>query len=371
RDRPGPGAPPPLPQSPPETVSAGGSDWRITAFSNPSISLIIALNLSDFYDQMHRMRNLILAVLPPALLLIAAGGWFTAHRAVRSITLLTETTRSVSASDLTRRVPEHTTDRELKELIAVTNSMLDRLETSFRQAVRFSGDAAHELKTPVTILQGELDAAVQAAPEGSPLQTQLAGLLEQVSRLSRIIRNLLLLARADAGRLNIRRESIDFSALVREQLEDIEVLDTSLTVVDSVPAGMIVQGDPGLLRHLISNLVTNAVKYNNQGGIIRLGLQQDTEKQVTILEIANSGPGIPPEDRAHVFERFYRGDPERNSGLEGSGLGLSIAREIARFHGGDVSLISTDDAWTVFRVNLPTAQPPEMRSPDATSSTTD
>lgn len=345
--------PPPLPGSAPVTVSTREADWRISAFSNPDISLIAAINLNDFHMQMDRIRNFILILLPLALILIAAGSGFTAHRAVRSVALLTETTRRISASDLKQRVPEHDTDAELRELVAVYNSMLDRIETSFNQAVRFSGDAAHELKTPVTVLMGEMDAALRNVPEGSPLQALLAELLEQVSRLNRIIRNLLLLARADAGRLSLEKEPVNVSVLLQEQAEDIEVLNDTLSIERHIPDGIIVPADPGLVRHLISNLVTNAVKYNINGGTVRLTLQQHPETKKVEIIIANTGPGIPAGDRGQIFDRFHRGQRSGNHDTEGSGLGLSIAREIARLHGGALTLQPGDTAWTVFRVLLP------------------
>lgn len=342
---------PPLPASTPETRTIDEVPYRVIAFCSPHAVLITAFDQTEHSQQMQHIRFILMVSMPIALILIGLGSWFTSGRAVRSIHLLTETTRDISANGLNHRVPSHDTDRELTQLVNVYNSMLDRLERSFNQAVRFSGDAAHELRTPVTILHGQLEQMVHTLPEGSLQQGQVAELLVQVSRLNRIIRNLLMLARMDAGRVVINREAVDLSEMLNELIEDIEMLNDTLIVEKEILPKCVVQADPGLLRLILSNLITNAVKYNIDSGTIRLTLA--TVADAVQVEIANTGHALKPDDKDAIFRRFYRASNETNSVIEGSGLGLSIAREAAVIHGGDLELISSNTQWTVFRLTLP------------------
>ena len=159
-------------------------------------------------------------IVPIVLLLLAGGGWLISQRALKPVALITRTAEGITVRALDQRIPLVNSDRELSRLVEVINGMLDRLEKSFGQAVRFSADAAHELQTPLTILQGELDAAVQHAPVGSEEQQRASGLLEEVQRLKAIVQKLLILARADAGRLDLRLEAVNLSALIESAAED-------------------------------------------------------------------------------------------------------------------------------------------------------
>jgi signal transduction histidine kinase len=230
--------------------------------------------------------------------------------------------------------------------------MLERLERSFHQASRFSGDAAHELKTPLAILRGELEQAVQQAEAGSLMQQTLSHLLEEVSRLSSIVRKLLLLSLADAGQMSLRREPVDITALVQEQLEDVALLAPELTVTAALEPNLKVMGDRDLLIQVVQNLLSNAIKYNLPRGWIRVqGKRQQGQVGITV---ANAAKLLSSEEQAQLFERFYRGNPARTRVTDGLGLGLSLAREIARAHGGDVILVASSPSEVQFCLTLPT-----------------
>jgi signal transduction histidine kinase len=229
--------------------------------------------------------------------------------------------------------------------------MLERLERSFKQATRFSGDAAHELKTPLAILQGELERTLQQAEPGSQVQQSLSNLLDEVHRLSTIVRKLLLLSLADAGLMNLHRVEVDLSGLLNEMLEDIELLAPHLEIQSEIGDSLRVQGDRDLLIQVLQNLISNAIKYNLPNGWIRI----DASRQNTIVSItiSNCSQEIPISDRRRIFDRFHRGDPARTRQVEGIGLGLSLAREIARAHGGDLTLDPTLSGQTGFILTLP------------------
>jgi signal transduction histidine kinase len=248
-------------------------------------------------------------------------------------------------------VPEE--DPEITQLVLVLNGMMDRLEASFRQATRFSSDASHELRTPLAVMQGELENALQSAVPGSPEQHVFANLLEENQRLKAITRSLLLLAQADAGQLPLALERINLSAALGALTEDIEALAVESRIQVSLQAesDLQVQADWPLLRQAVLNLLHNAVRYNEPGGWITVNLAA-LNGQIEI-NICNSGQGIPPADQPRLFDRFFRGDAARSRQIDGIGLGLSLAREIARAHRGTLTLKESRPGRTCFALALP------------------
>ncbi|MCC6145207.1 MAG: two-component sensor histidine kinase, partial [Candidatus Hydrogenedentes bacterium] len=244
---------------------------------------------------------------------------------------------------------------EFDRLVTVFNGMLERLEKSFHQATRFSADAAHELKTPLTILQGELERGIQHAETGSVEQERYGRLLEEVQRVKSITRKLLLLSMADAGKLRVKRRDVDFTQMVEDVCEDIEVLAPHLRLEKTLQKKVHIAADPDLIRQIVQNLANNAVKYNQPKGHIGVYLRQKNGE--VKLTVANTGGTIPEEERERIFERFYRIEKSRNRASAGVGLGLSLAREIARAHGGELLLDAPKDKQvTAFTLRLPAGE---------------
>jgi heavy metal sensor kinase len=332
------------------TRAAGGHSWRVGVMGNPYVTLIVAADIDEFDARMIELRNLFLLTLPVALLLAAGGAWLVARRALRPVTLLTETAERVTAHGLDRRIPEMTRDREFNRLITVCNEMLDRLQTSFQQATRFSADAAHELKTPLARLQLELEQALAVAPAGSPAQEVYGSLLDEIHRLKSIVEKLLLLSLADAGRLPLQKQPVDLSALLANLVEDCRAQSSGLAVAEEIAAGLRVDADAELLEQALQNLALNAVKYNRPDGWLRIAARREGAEVLVFFE--NSGPPIPASDRERIFERFFRSDPSRSGSSGGTGLGLSLAREIVRAHGGELTLVESDGERTRFLARL-------------------
>ncbi len=230
--------------------------------------------------------------------------------------------------------------------------MLERLERSFLQASRFSADAAHELKTPLAILQGQIEQAMAQCEAGSPVQARLTGILDEVQRLGTISRKLLLLSLADAGRLRLHIIPFDLSQALEDLVEDAQMLAPELEVSGSIAPGLTVGADAALLRQVLHNLLGNAIKYNLPNGWIRITTARQNGR--VEISIANASTGIPAADHERIFERFYRADPSHNRQVEGVGLGLSLSREITRAHGGDLTLAKSADGEVRFVVNLAT-----------------
>ncbi|MEG4575887.1 ATP-binding protein [Microcoleus sp. N3A4] len=325
--------------------------WRVGAIHSPQTQIAIAVNLQAIDREMASIGNIFLISIPAVLLFVAGGAWLISRSILYPIGRLTMAIRNVTVQGLDRRVPVGSTDIEFVQLIFVFNQMLERLERSFKQASRFSGDAAHELKTPLAILQGQLERALHQVESGSEVQQTLSNLLDEVRRLSEITRKLLLLSLADAGRMNLNSVEVNMSALLSEIAEDMELLAPHLDVQMTIAPNLYIKGDRDLLVQVLQNLVGNAIKYNLPKGWLRL--QANCQEKRVIVKIVNSSQDISLRERDRIFERFHRGDSTQIQKIEGSGLGLSLAREIARAHGGDIQLDAAILGQTGFILSLP------------------
>lgn len=334
------------------TASSASGEWRLGMLGTDDTTMILGLNTRESRAELDRLRNAFLLALPIALSLVAFGGWIVAGRALLPLRAIADTAEQVTASGLDQRIPVSNEDPEITRVIHVLNRMMDRLENSFRQATRFSADASHELKTPLAIMQGELENALQEAHPGSKEQQVFGNLLEETQRLKTITSGLLLLARADAGQLKPALETVDLGAMLEGIIEDARVLaeesrlDFTVALAPSVRVG----ADPALLRTALLNLFVNAVKYNEPGG--RISVTLECRDRHAFLNIGNTGPGIPGADQALIFTRFHRVDVSRQRQVDGIGLGLSLAREIVRAHGGELELQESRPGWTSFVLSL-------------------
>lgn len=334
------------------TEILGTQYFRIGVMGSERVILILGFNLEDFHADMRQLRTVFMIALPVVLLIIALASWLLSQRALRPIHRVAKTARQISAKGLHQRIPQQSEDMEFEELVTVLNQMLDRLEGSFQQAMRFSADAAHELKTPLTILQGELAQALQSTKDGSDEQRTIHGLMNEVQRLKAIIQKLLLLSLSDAGQLKIKHEKLNLTELLEEIAEDLSILAPELTIETDLSPNVKLNGDADLIRQVLQNLTTNAMKYNCKKGSIILRLEQkNTTAHFTIL---NTGDPISEEDYDKIFLRFYRTDKSRSRHIDGVGLGLSLSREIARAHGGNLVIDTPTEGMVSFSLILPT-----------------
>ena len=335
------------------TRTVDGERLRFGVFESRGTTLVLAASLEPAEESVFDLAQAYLIALPLVLLFVAGGSWWIARRALRPIEEITRLAESITASRLSERLPAPRTADEIGRHILVLNGMFDRLQSGFEQALRFSADAAHELRTPLTIMRGQIEDALRSGAPGSEQERLLVGLLEETSGLQKISDNLLLLARFDAGKNTLQREPLDVSALMIEVAEDAELLAApgGIKIVAQLAPAVRVDGDRVMLRRMALNLIDNAVKFNRVGGEVRLKLI--VEDAVAVLAVGNTGPGIPAARRASLFERFYRADTGRDRESGGSGLGLSLCREIVTAHGGGIELSRAEEDWTEFRVRLP------------------
>jgi signal transduction histidine kinase len=313
-----------------------------------------ALELDPFFETF----EIILYGGLPAILLGIIGGGLLMRRALRPIEELTEALENTDVSNLSEPVPRTGNGDELDRMTAVFNRMKERLGRSFTQAREFTLNASHELKTPLTIMHGTLEQAIVRKDATACERENAATLLEEVQRLSSIVGQLSFLARADAGLMPLTCEAVALHELAQDLAGEAAILAAGMgiSVKLSADTPMFARADRMRLRQLLLNLADNAVKYNVRDGSIEMSLQRQGDEAV--FAIRNTGPALPPELRGRVFERFFRGDPAHNSAIEGSGLGLSIAKSIVEAHGGGISYSVLPDGRTEVSFTLPSVPRP-------------
>ncbi len=290
--------------------------------------------------------------------LVVAGviGFFLARKALAPVASITATARRISAENLNERIEVENRGDEIGMLASTVNEMIERLEDSFRQIKQFSADASHELKTPLTILKGEMEIALRSAGDVEAMREAIRSSLEEVDRMSGIVKNLLDLTKIGVERDAAPREDVHLEMILTERYDHFKRFamerGVSLRIVRNVQA--VVEGDPLRLGQLFYNLIDNAIKYTEKGGEVELSL--DIEGAEAVFRVSDTGVGIGEEDLPHIFDRFYRVDKARSREAGGAGLGLSICKEIVETYGGVISAESRPGGGTVFMVRLPIAK---------------
>jgi two-component system heavy metal sensor histidine kinase CusS len=338
----------------PITRRVDQQSWRVGQLRLPQAEVAIAVSLQAIDQEMALIRHIFLIAIPGGFVLVAAGAWLLAGSALKPVRQLSCTLNQVTVRGLDQRLEIDQADPEFIQLIQGFNRMLQRLERSFKQASRFSGDAAHELKTPLAILQGELERTLQQVEAGSEVQQRLGNLLAEVSRLSSIVRKLLLLSLADAGQMSLYRETLDLSALLRDLLDDFDLLAPRLSLTVEIASGLAVQGDQELLMQIFHNLLSNAIKYNLPDGWVHL--QANRQGDQARVSLINASQPLSSQEQQLIFQRFHRGNPNHTQNIDGVGLGLSLSREIAQAHGGRLVLAPGPPGQTTLVLTLPLAE---------------
>ncbi|WP_309398438.1 ATP-binding protein [Cerasicoccus maritimus] len=328
----------------------GTNEWRLAVSRENGVTFAWVVSQANVVLALAKLDRAFLVLLPFALITAGIGGWEIGRRTLRPVSVLAERMHEIDAAGLDKRLDERGATSEIRVLILNHNRMLDRLERQFHQASRFSADAAHELNTPLTVMQSEVEAHLRTV-ENSPADLRLCeSLLSEIMRLKAMSQKLLMLARSDNGQMPIDRKSIDLSALVSDLWEDIPLINPELSYTAHMAPDVQVLADADMLRLLVQNLLVNAVRYNRPGGWVRVTLTANAAEAE--LTVANASSPIPPEQAERLFDRFYRVDASRTSASGGSGLGLSLAREIADAHHAELKLCRNDGGVAAFRLKL-------------------
>ena len=304
------------------------------------------------------LRGLLLTFavgLPIFVAIAIAGGYFLMKRALSPVGEITRTAEQITSRRLSERLPVAATGDELEALSVSLNKMIARIEHSFRHINRFTADASHELRTPLTVLRGELEAIARRPRLDEDVRETVGSALEETERLSKIVESLLSISRLDAGEALSTPEQFDLAELAASTAEQMRLLadDKRVALQCNTPGRVEINGDPGRLKQVVVNLLDNAIKYTSDGG--KVDLTVSTMNGNAVLEVSDTGIGIPAESIPHVFGRFYRVDKARSRQMGGTGLGLSIVKAICTAHGGHVSAESIEGQGSRFTVELPLA----------------
>ncbi len=333
--------------------SERGTDVRVAATTTENLNIYVAYPLDDLRGVLDNLYAIFLVLIPIALAVSVAGGWFLANKSLRPVDVITKTARRISAENLDQEIPSHDVDDELGRLILTLNGMIARLRQSFDRIKQFTVDASHELRTPLTIMRGEVELALGSVKEPEEYRRVLVSNLEENLRLGSIIENLLTLSKADLGQDEIAREVIHLKGLMQELHEDSEILGRKkeIRITLDMTEDILVRGDTLRLRQLFLNLIENAIKFTPERGTVAIVVARSGTKAK--IEVRDSGMGISPAEQSKIFDRFYRVDKGRSRELGGSGLGLAIAKLIAEQHHGSISVESEPSKGSTFAVTLP------------------
>lgn len=318
----------------------------------------VGSSLEGMDEIFHSMAYILVSAIFASVLVAAAVGSFLAKKALKPVATITEAARRIEAENLNERIPATGPQDEIGRLAATMNEMIERLEKSFKQIKQFTADASHELKTPLTILRGEMEIALRSKGDTEYMREVLASSLEEIDRMSYIVRNLLDLAKMDIEKGATAQERVSLDRVVAERQEQLKrrALDSGiqLDIIENKP--LVIKGDLVRISQLVFNLIDNAIKYTPGGGRVELALRDEGGKAV--FRVRDTGVGISREDLPYIFDRFYRVDKVRTRDVHGAGLGLSICREIALAHGGSIEVESEPGAGSTFIVSLPIAGSP-------------
>jgi heavy metal sensor kinase len=313
----------------------------------------IGASMVPMQDALRRYFELMLWLIPLNLVIASIVGWWAAGRALLPVTRLAATARDIEVSDLTRRLPVTGSHDELDKLAQTFNETFSRLAHAIDEMRQFTASISHELRTPLAILRGEAEIALMQPTSNPEFRRVLSSQLEEFEKLTRMINQLLTLARAEAGEIPMGRGPVDLCPLVKSLADQItpiaEARQLHLTV-QCEHESIVAAGDSGWLERVILNLLDNAMKFSRSGGMVKISVQ--TTDKTASIEVSDSGPGISPESLPHIFERFYQADAAR-SGQQGAGLGLSLVKWIVQRHGGSIDVRSNPGVGSTFRVLLP------------------
>ena len=333
------------------SITVDGQRCRAATVRQGDYTVHVAVSLAKAENFLRDLLLGLLMTLPLIGLMVFTGGLWLGKKAVEPVANLSAAAESISVENLSERLPMPEADDEIARLTVVLNDTFARLYASYEAATRFAADASHQLKTPVAVLRAGLESLRDGGSLNDTARLETESMLRQVRRLTSLIQDLLLLARTDARRMRLESQPFDLSELAAAALDDLQTLVYErLQIEDEIEPGLIVCADRRHIAMITQNLVENAAKYTPEGG--RVKLMASRQGSLARFAVANTGPALPEEDREGIFERFRRGS-QVGENQSGHGLGLNIARELARAHGGELVLVRSDGEWTEFALTLP------------------
>jgi two-component system OmpR family sensor kinase len=319
---------------------------------NFRFTLTLAASVDEVRARLDRLAMILFGSVLTVLLVAAAAIYFVTRRYFRPMSQMVTTAEQISANKLDKRLllPAHAD--EVTRLGKALNDMMDRLESAFKSQRQFVTDASHELRTPITVIIGDLE-YLRSQIDREDLRASIDDALSELDRLTRLVEQLLTLARIDAGKLVLERKRIRLDEILVDCVKLLrkEALKANVRVDVHVETVMEMHGDEVRLKSVILNLLENAIKYSESGGAVAARLRE-SPAGFAELTVSDSGPGVTDADLPKIFDRFYRGANSRAAG-GGSGLGLAIAKEIVELHGGGIHAMANPEGGSLFKVQLP------------------
>ena len=359
--------------------SFGNAPLRIITFpvienNHPTRIVQVASSLEDVEDALNTLFIILMIAVPFALMVASLGGQFLANKALKPVDNITQTARMITSQNLNQRIKPLKVKDEISRLIETFNEMISRLDQSFGQIKQFSADASHELKTPLTILKGEVEVTLRKRRTSEEYEQTLNSNLEEINRMSQIVDDLLFLSRADIGEIRLNKEEINLTEILNELVIHMNILARAknIRIKTSNHRGDIhLFADALRIRELFLNLIENGIKYTEDGGSIHITLTKENlahdksspnrmegeQTEFVKIIVSDTGIGIAEEDQKRIFDRFFRVDKARSRDQGGSGLGLSICKWIVEAHRGEITVASEIEKGSSFIVKLPLYSP--------------
>ena len=314
----------------------------------------VGTSLQAVQETLRNLKIILFTAVPSVLIFAALFARFMARRALKPISRIIDTARDIGqGQELSKRIPVLKIKDELGKLALTFNEMMNRLENSFKQMRQFSSDASHELRTPLTVLKGQNELILSKLRKPEEYQEVISSNLEEINYMSKVLEDLFLLSKSDENQVSLDCKQVNLKPLVEEVCKHAEVLaeEKNIKIIIAFLEVVQVKGDEVRLRQMSWNILQNGIKYTQCGGELKVSLQNDGE--FALMTIQDTGIGIPEEDLGFIFNRFYRVDKARSRDEGGSGLGLSICRQIAEAHKGTIEVESKLGVGTRFKIRIP------------------
>jgi heavy metal sensor kinase len=342
-----------------QTIDIAGRSEKVRilyALLSPSIILQVGLAMESYSRFLDAFQRIFISTMTFLIVLAAGVGWFMARRAVSGVEAVTRTAQKISGGTLDERVPVKARGDEIDQLAITFNQMLDRIQALLTEIKEMSDNMAHDLRSPITRIRGIAEVTLTSGKTLGEYEGMAASTIEECDRLLDMINTMLMISKTESGVDKITGKDVDVTGIVRQACELFEPTaeDRKVNLSCDVPDGIHLIGDTPMIQRMLSNLLDNAIKYTPSGGMVNIAVSESGAQVVVVVR--DTGIGISQVDLPRIFERFYRCDQSRSQA--GIGLGLSLARAIARAHGGDITVVSTPNQGSAFTVTLPESSSP-------------
>lgn len=338
-----------------ETIVIPGRKDKVRilyAMLSPAIIVQLGQAMESYSRFLDAFKGIFIATMTFLIIVAAGVGWFMAKRAVSGVEAVTRTAQKISGGSLQERVPVKPRGDEIDQLATTFNHMLDRIQILLTEIKEMSDNIAHDLRSPITRIRGVAEVVLTTGASLVEYEGMAASTIEECDRLLDMINTMLLISKTESGVDKLSREEVDIAGLVRDACELFAPVaeDKRVSLSCHVPGKSLLSGDKRMIQRMLSNILDNAVKYTPSGGRVEVSVSEN-EKQDIVVSVQDTGAGISKADLPRIFERFYRCDQSRSQA--GTGLGLSLARAIARAHGGDITVVSSPNQGSTFTIILP------------------